>query len=99
MSFIAGANGVGEVGQYAAQSCHDLRPIAWMPAAAIVATVQALPSSSRERDIQSVSPFNPAMKPSIDIDIFKISFLIVSPLCNAMHCIAMNEVAPIALRG
>src|SRR6185312_15385290 len=61
------------VGQYAAMSRNVLCPIAWIPACAAEATLQACDSSSEARKIHFPSRFGPLTNPSRDIDIFTIS--------------------------
>src|SRR5271155_861566 len=53
--------------------------MACRPACQRDSTVQAVESSLCERNIQSASPFGPATKPSRDIDILSMSFLISAP--------------------
>src|SRR6185437_13358693 len=88
--FIAGANGSVEYGHQAAISGYVRLPIRWTPACEIRSTVQAVDSLSMLLKIQSSSPPGPETKPSSEIDILRMSFLIALSAPHSDWALAWN---------
>jgi hypothetical protein len=72
-----------EVGQYAAMSWKVRLPMMCTLAFHTVFTVHAVAAWSIVSNSQSISPPGPLTKPSMDMDIFKISSLTASSLRHA----------------